>query len=101
MIYIKGEKMKNKFEKYFDVILCLALLVMVFHFKVTSEDSYISIICLCLFGLYFIWYEYFSEKKKIAIIPLWLYLIGYYIINWDTMLDVLDFFKYILFGWAL
>ena len=90
--------MEGKYEKCFDIIFYILSLIMMFHFKVESE-GWTAIICLCLFILYFMWYDIYAKNKKIAIIPLWLYLIGYYIINWDTMQRVFDFWEYILFGW--
>ena len=98
MICIRGGKMESKYEKYLDIIFYIASLLMMFHFTVES-DGWPAIICLWIFILYFMWYDIYAKNKKLAIIPLWLYLIGYYIINWATMLKVFDFWRYILFGW--
>ena len=87
---IKGENMENKYYKFLDIIFYIAILIMAFHLNVTSE-GWIPIICLWLFLLYFLWYDMYANNKKLAVIPLWLYLIVYYVINWKTMYEILKY----------
>lgn len=89
--------MANKYEKIHWILFCIALLPLSCDF-IVEKRGWLAISCLWLLLLYLMWYDVYASKKKFAIIPIWLYIIGYYIIYWDSMLDVFRFFWDILFG---
>lgn len=91
--------MKGK-SNYFDIILDIVALVMIFHFRTAAKD-WLAILCLWIFILYLMWYDIYAKNKKLAVVPLWLYLIGYYAVYWNEMRNIFSFLKNLLFGWII
>ena len=95
---IKGEKMEDRRYKFFDIIFCIAVFIMMCHIKV-NINSHLTLIFLWVFVLCLIWYTYpNSPKNNMVIIPLWLCVIGYYVIYWDSIFGIFHFFRDVFFG---
>ena len=97
MIYIKGETMKNKLYSFFDIIFYIVSLFMIMHFGIV-KNGWLSIMCLWMFILYHVWWDISAKNKNAALIPLYLYVIGYYVIRWDSICEVANVFWKGIFG---
>jgi len=80
------------YKKCFTYLYCIFWVLscfMVSHIQITVKgDNNTEIICLCLFVIYLLWYIYYPKNKYLYSIPLFLYIIGYYIIHWDSICEV-------------
>ncbi len=89
---------KKSFECIWAVFWILSC-YMASHIKITVKDDKTEITCLCLFVIYLLWYIYPKPKNKyLYSIPLFLYIIGYYIIHWASIREVTKFFWNGIFG---
>ena len=89
------------YERYFSLFFgffCILSAIMLLHTASALRNSRVAAVCMWLFIFYFMWYDIYAKNKKIAIIPLLLYLLGYYIINWTTMCEVFQFFGHLISG---
>ena len=97
----KKMKMKNisiynmlyaLYKKFFECIWAVFWILscyMMSHIKITVKDDKTEITCLCLFVIYLLWYMYPKPKNEyLCSIPLFLYIIGYYIIHWNSICEV-------------
>ena len=89
--------MEDRWYKLFDTIFDIAALIMMLNFAV-QPNEWLAIICLGIFILYFAWYDIYAKNKKLAFIPLFLYIVGYYVIHWNSILEVTKVLWYGIFG---
>lgn len=84
------------YKKYFRHlwgIFGLLAYYMMSHIKITVKDDITETTCLCLFVIYLLWYMYPKLKNEyLCSIPLFLYIIGYYIIHWSSICEVTKIF---------
>ena len=72
---------------------------MTIHIEITVKDDMTEIVYLCLFAVYLLWYMYPKPKNKyLCSIPLFLYIVGYYIIHWDSICEVTKVLWHGIFG---
>lgn len=72
---------------------------MMSHVKITVRDNITGIICSGLFVIYLLWYTYPKPKNEyLSSIPLFLYVIGYYVIHWDSICEVTNVLWNGIFG---
>jgi len=85
-------KLWSFYKKYFQYIWTMFGILgcyMMSHIKITVKDDKTEITCLCLFVIYLLWYMYPKPKNEyLCSIPLFLYIIGYYIIHWNSICEV-------------
>ena len=90
---------KNLFT-YLSGIFWVVSCLMASHIQITVKSTdKAEIICLCLFASYLFWYTYYKPKNRYLYgIPLYLYVIGYYVIRWDSICEVANVFWKGIFG---
>lgn len=113
MITITGEVMMNsnnffigkiwkvytKYFRYICIIFDVLGLYMFSHVQIMVDANSYELIGILLFIAYLLWYTYPKPKnKQLYSIPLFLYIIGYYIINWDSICEVTKVLWHGIFG---
>lgn len=93
MTNINGlHKLWDFYKKCFNYIwgiFCILSCYMASHIQITVKgDNNTEIICLCLFVVYLLWCTCHSKNEYLYSIPLFLYIIGYYIIHWNSICEV-------------
>lgn len=72
------------------VILCILVLFMVAHVKITPNNNWTSLACLSMFTVYVVWMDIYAKNKPLSLLPVFGYLIGYCIIYWSSICEMLS-----------
>lgn len=79
----------NNHFRYFEIICIVFALVMMLHFKIMLRQDQTALICFLVFLVYFISADLYAKNRPVALLPVWIYLISYYIINWATFCEMI------------
>ena len=88
-----------RYFKYLWYIFWILCFYMASNIQISATKNRTEIICLWLFAIYLFWYLYPKPKNEyLYSIPLFLYIIGYYVIHWNSICDVTKVFWHGIFG---
>ena len=79
-----------KYFRHFYGIFCIFTLIMALHFKIILSQSQTALICFWVFLIYFIGMDIYAKNKPLSLLPVFGYLIGYYIIYWSSICEMLS-----------
>ena len=90
----------KKYFRYIWVMFSLLGCYMMSYIEISyNAENKTELIYLCIFVIYLLWYTYPKPKNEyLYSIPLFLYIIGYYVIHWSSICEVTKVFWHGIFG---